>query len=359
MDNEPVFAPNGLPTLVGSLPLRDHESALDMMLKYVPEIPLWIQLPSHPEEGLLIQFSESLPGITIKDQSSIFFDTGSPNFEEELLAFYEEYLAASEGAIPLSPSRFALGPETGTGFRSFIARIQREKKPSALKGQITGPFTFLTGIGDQNKRCAFYDERLRDVVIKALALKAAWQVAELKRFNIPVLVSIDEPGLAGYGSSAFISISRKDVIEMLSPVADAIHIAGGLAGVHVCANTDWSLLTESGIDIISFDAYNYFDRFVLYRKEVLSFLAKGGIIAWGIVPTANPEDIEKETTQSLVQRWKDEAASIEGHQRSSKDLLKQSLITPSCGTGALSAELSEKVLHLTREVSNQLRKDLL
>lgn len=359
MDNKPVFAPNGLPTLVGSLPLRDHESALDTMLKYVPEIPLWIQLPSRPEEGLLIQFSESLPGITIKDQSSIFFDTGSSNFEEELLAFYEEYLAVSEGAIPLYQSRFALGPETGTGFRAFIARIERERKPSALKGQITGPFTFLTGIGDQNKRCAFYDERLRDVVVKALALKAAWQVSELKRFGIPVLMSIDEPGLAGYGSSAFISISRSDVVEMLSPIAEAIHTAGGLAGVHVCANTDWSLLTESGLDIISFDAYNYFDRFALYRKEILSFLARGGIIAWGLVPTANPEDIRKETAPSLVHRWKDEAGSLGEGALSLKDLLRQSLITPSCGTGALSPELSERVLELTREVSDQLRKDVL
>ncbi|MFH1148664.1 MAG: hypothetical protein V1736_13300 [Pseudomonadota bacterium] len=358
MDREPVFVPNGLPTLVGSLPLKDHVSALDMMLKYVPEIPLWIQLPSYPEEGLLLQFSESLPGIAIKDQSA-FFDTGSPGFDEEVLAFYEEYLAVSESAVPFSQSRFALGPKTGMGFRAFIERIECERKPSALKGQITGPFTFLTGINDQNKRCAFYDERLRDIVVKALALKAAWQVAQLKRFNLPVLISIDEPGLAGYGSSAFISISRKDVVEMLSPVAEAIQTAGGLAGVHVCANTDWSLLTDSGINIISFDAYNYFDRFVLYRKEILSFLARGGIIAWGMIPTANPEDIRKETAPSLARQWEDAAGSFVEGQLSLKDLLRQSLITPSCGTGALSPELSERVLQLTREVSNQLRKDLL
>ena len=33
---------------------------------------------------------------------------------------------------------------------------------------------------------------------------------------------------------------------------------GGLVGVHVCANTDWSLVLDSSADIVSFDAYALF-----------------------------------------------------------------------------------------------------
>ena len=49
---------------------------------------------------------------------------------------------------------------------------------------------------------------------------------------------------------------------------DAIKAAGGMAGVHVCANTDWSLVLDSGADILSFDAYGYFDKLILYRDAL-------------------------------------------------------------------------------------------
>lgn len=359
LDITSVFPADGLATLIGSLPLKDHAQALDMMLTYVPEIPVWIQLPIYPEERLLTQFTEGLPGIVIKDDR-IYFDTVSSTFEDEMLAFYEDYLLVSEGNMSLLQSRFALGPRSGQGFAAFIERISAlPRPPYALKGQITGPFTFLTGVTDQQKKCSFYNERLREAVLKGLSLKAAWQVQMLRPFQVPVLISIDEPGLAGYGSSAFVSINRQDVINMLREIAQAIKGAGGRVGVHVCANTDWSLLLDSNIDIISFDAYDYFDRFILYRREILSFLAQGKVIAWGIVPTANSADIEKESVPSLVARWKEEAQELERDGITRQSLLKQSLITPSCGTGVLPPALSEKVLSLTREVSTQLRKELL
>lgn len=358
-DTKSKFTPKGLPTLVGSLPLDDHEEALDIMLKYVPEVPVWIQLPFHPEERLISQFTEGFPGLVIEDES-IYFDTASPTFEQELLSFYEDYLLVSEGDLPLSQSRFAFGLSRGHGLAAFIKRIaDTPEKPVALKGQVTGPFTFLTGVCDQNKKYILYDDRLRDAAVKGLALKAAWQTETLRQFNLPTLVSIDEPGLAAYGSSALISVSRKDVTGMLQEVKDAIRKAGGLAGVHVCANTDWSLLTESRMDFISFDAYNYFDRFILYRNEVLSFLDEGGMIAWGIVPTSNPDDIRNENATSLVDKWRSEAEKLAEGPITVASILDQSLITPSCGMGALSPYLSERVLKLTREVSDALRKDLL
>lgn len=355
----PRFAANGLATMIGSLPLREHEQALEMMFTYVPELPLWIQLPVYAEERLLTQFAEGLPGIVI-EKDRVYFDTASPGFEAEILAFYEDYLAVTEGGSLLPQSRFALGPRSGRGFAAFIRRLHRTvKPPKAIKGQITGPFTFLTGVADQEKKCAFYDQRLRDAVVKGLSLKAAWQAGVLQQFKVPVLIFMDEPGLAGYGSSTFVTINRQDVVAMLREMVQAIRGAGALAGVHVCANTDWSLLTESDVDLISFDAYHYFDRFILFRHDVRSFLARGGVIAWGIVPTSNSGDIERETASSLVTRWKEEARELEGDGITLVSLLQQSLITPSCGTGTLPLALSERVLRLTREVSIQLKKELL
>jgi len=137
---------------------------------------------------------------------------------------------------------------------------------------------------------------------------------------------------------------------------DAVHQAGGLAGIHVCANTDWSLVLSTPIDILSFDAYGFFDRIVLFRDELLRFLEKGKVIAWGIVPTMNASDILAEDAMGLVDRWRGYVRELGADPEL---VTRQALITPSCGTGLLSLELCTRVLSLTREVSNAIRKDVL
>jgi hypothetical protein len=187
-------------------------------------------------------------------------------------------------------------------------------------------------------------------------MKAAWQVRFLQEAALPVLLFIDEPALAGLGSSAFISIAKDDIAADLAEVVDAVHLAGGLAGVHVCANTDWGLLFGSEIDIISFDAYNFFDRFITCRDEIRSFLDRNGIIAWGIVPTSEEEYINRETPDALVARWEQQAAMLADPPWDEAALLGRTLITPSCGTGSLTMALAHRVLSLTRDVSEALRK---
>jgi len=115
------------------------------------------------------------------------------------------------------------------------------------------------------------------------------------------------------------------------------------------------LILESSADILSFDAYDYFDRLILYAKELKKFLEQDKILAWGIVPTAKEEDIEKETAASLVARWKKEASELETLGISQTQILSQSLITPSCGTGSMSLDHARKVLKLNLEVSGSLR----
>ncbi len=68
---------------------------VELILKYIPEIPAWPQLPKLPHEGMMIQFTEGMPGFAERDGRT-YFDTSAPAFEEELLEFYENYIAASE-----------------------------------------------------------------------------------------------------------------------------------------------------------------------------------------------------------------------------------------------------------------------
>jgi methionine synthase II (cobalamin-independent) len=350
------FSANGLPLLIGSLPLRSHAQGVEMVFEYTPEIPLWVQLPAFREEGMIAQFQPGFPGLTVKAEKSLV-DTSDPSFDEDILGFYEEYMAVSEGEANINESRFAMDENTAGGFFAFTKHLDSlSGRPAAVKGQITGPITFGLGLCDQNGKAVFYDDQLRDVAIKILAQKARWQVKMLSRFGSPVIIFFDEPALAGFGSSAMISVSREEVATCFDEVIGPVHNEGGLAGIHVCANADWSLILESGADIISFDAYSFFDKLMLYPDHVRRFVESGKILAWGIVPTLISEDIERETAEALIARWEAQSAAIEalGFDRSA--ILAQTFITPACGTGALTIDLANKVLTLTRQVSATLRK---
>jgi hypothetical protein len=348
--------PSGLPTLIGSLPAADHQQAMDWILAATPEIPLWPQLPAFPQERMLNQFTEGLPGI-IENGFHPYFDLNTDAFAADQLSFYEDYLRVTENPGELLASRFQISPDRAAGLY-LLAELAPEigNKVLGVKGQVTGPFTLLTGITDAGKRLGYYDPNFRDIVVKGIAMKAAWQVAFLQqKFTAPVLMFIDEPALAGLGSSSFISVSVDDISQDLAEVTDSVHARGGLAGVHVCANTDWNILLNSGIDIISFDAYSFFDKFITCKNLIHDFLARGGLIAWGIVPTAEPEHVEMETGDSLVSRWEKQAVLLSGGSWDVPSLLQQTLVTPSCGTGSLSPELARKVLQMTKEVSAALR----
>ncbi len=350
-----TFTPDCLPLLIGSFPMNDHLAASRLIMDYTPAIPLWIQLPVFPEEGMVPQFLPGMPGV-VSQGGKIFIDTAAKSFDDDLLLFFEDYMATHEDPDRLPASRFALTETTGKGVAALLDTLGRmETQPMAVKGQVTGPVTFCTGVKDQDGRAIFYNETLREAAVKHLTLNARWQIRTLSGPGCPVIIFIDEPALAGFGSSELISISKEEILGCLREVVDAIHADGGLAGIHVCANTDWSLVLESGADIVNFDAYAYFDRFVLYGSQIREFLEAGRFLAWGIVPTLNPEEIERETVDSLYAAMMERFRQIESLGIAPATLRAQSFITPSCGVGSLSLDLATRVLALTRDLSVKIR----
>ena len=341
--------------MIGSLPLADHGEATDLVLKHTPDVPFWVQLPVHGAEGMMVQFSNGLPGLC-QDTADVFVNTQSENFDQQLLRFYEEYMGVLDGQIDLDTSRFALEVESAGGFFELHLRLATlTEAPGAIKGQITGPFTLGTGLVDQNKQAIFYDAQMRDALVKLLAMKARWQVRRLLHFTQPVIIFVDEPGLAGFGSAGFTSISRDDISHCFEEIFEAVHEEGGLVGVHVCANTDWSLILDSAADIISFDAYGYFDRFILYAEQIKAFIDSGKILAWGVVPTLDPDVIERTTVEAIWDRWMSQVNQIAALGIDVPKLISQSMITPSCGMGSLGLDSARKVIRLTKAVSRKAR----
>jgi len=86
------FHANCLSLLIGSLPIKDHQEAIELVMDHTPEIPLWVQLPAYREEGMVEQFAPGLPGLKT-EKGKVYIDTADTNFDNQLLEFYEDYMA--------------------------------------------------------------------------------------------------------------------------------------------------------------------------------------------------------------------------------------------------------------------------
>lgn len=339
------FIPSCLATGIGSLPHKDPLKAVKIAWENFEEIPFWPQLPKRSfKENMCIQFSEGLPGLVIdKERGKVYFDT-SDNLTSHLETFYEKVLADDL-------EYFKISPDYSQGFYAFLDEL-KNRRPQFIKGQVTGPVTFGLAITDEDGKSSLYNQDLAEVITKILSLKARWQIKRLKEFSSSLIIFIDEPYLTSLGS-AYVSLKKEEVKNSLNEVIKAVKQSGSLSGIHCCGNTDWSFLTETKVDIISFDAYNFGEAITLYPQHLKRFLKRGGCLAWGIVPAS--AKISEEDKESLIKRLKERMGSLERAGIERKVLLSSSLITPSCGVGSLPEKLAEKIMTITREVSQIMR----
>ncbi|KKL51623.1 hypothetical protein LCGC14_2293620, partial [marine sediment metagenome] len=162
-----------------------------------------------------------------------------------------------------------------------------------------------------------------------------------------------EPYLSSYGS-AFASLKKEQIVDSLNEIFQAIHKHNALAGIHCCGNTDWPMLMETQVDIISFDAYGYMEKMLIYKQEIDSFLKRGGILAWGIVPTSH--DVNEATTDSLLEKLESAIDSLVNKGIERRLINENSLITPSCGTGTMPLEEAERAMILTHDLSMKIKE---
>jgi hypothetical protein len=309
------FKPSGQATGIGSVPHTNAEEAVKFTLSYFPEIPYWPQLPArNTREGYLNQFLNPLVelGLVAGEVNKYYVDMERRDWASILARFYEAYLAASDGNE--EALRFFKLPENNAaGFYAMLRYLESygTGKARYIKGQIYGH-----GIGqvliDRNRKPVYYDAQFRDVLVKSAVIQSLFQVKTLSRFGPPVLLFVDDGGICG--TSELHNVQKNEVQAELNEIYEAIKEAGALTGTHCCGGGDWSVLLESKVDIISFDAYQHFASLCCYLDELKNYLNRGGVLAWGIVPTL-PERVYAESVDTLIHRMEesiDYLVGIEG-----------------------------------------------
>lgn len=267
-----------------------------------------------------------------------------------LAGFYEDYLKNN-------PDLFQISPECSAGFYEMIDLLNKSPQKSlrAVKGQVVGPITLAGSLKLSTGITALYSEEFFDVIVKLMSMKAYWQFTKLSRYGLPVIIFADEPYLTSFGS-AFMNISRERAISAINEVYETVQAHGGLTGTHCCGNTDWAMLMESRVDIISFDAYEFMDKYLMYWREIQTFLHRGGYLAWGIVPTS--PKINDTSLNDLVKKLEEGIQFLVGKGISRTLIHDRSIITPSCGTGTLTMTEAERVMTLTHDISSAMQYTL-
>ncbi len=326
-------------TGIGSMPHTDAGSACDLILGSV-DIPFWPQLPKRSFRELMIpQYSEGMPGVRLDDSGSkIWVDQGS---SDEINEFYDTY--SDSTLLPISEGY-------AEGFKVFTGKIAGNRFP-AIKGHITGPLTYTLGLKDEEGRPVYFNEELREIAIMVLVSKARWQIEELGSFCDKVMIFIDEPILSALGTSSYVGVSNEEAQRLLSETVKGIKEAGGVSAIHCCGKADWQMVEESGIDVVNFDAYDYFDNFSIYTDPLSDFLDRGGRIAWGIVPTNDA--IGDASLDVLADTLREQFGQL-SKRLGREDLASRVILTPSCGAGSLTVVESEKVFGLLRELKQEI-----
>jgi hypothetical protein len=331
---------NLLTTAMAVMPHTDAERALDIALSL--DIPFWPQLPRLSYyEDMYVQASEHFPGIVLDmDKRTLAFSM------EKFTAEFEETLAHFD-----DPEIFDVSPEFSEVYPRFLS-LDLSGRP-AIRGQLEGPVSFGFNVKDLNDRPILFDDTVRPFMFEFMAKRVNVQLSRLKKINSNAFMYVDEPGMqfvfsgmSGYGESA----ARND----LEIFFDGIERP---RGIHLCGNPDWSFLLGLDIDILSIDIYTNGEVFTSYTPAIGRFLDRGGVLAWGIVPT-NFEPFEKENQDSLFGMltgfWEKLAKKgVDLHQ-----LLAQSLLSPAtcCLVNPDGEKTVEKAFKAIQSLSLRLRE---
>jgi len=313
-------------TAIGSMPHSDPQAAVAAVLQALPELPAWPQLfHRSPLEHMAPQFLEGFPDAVVEADRVLI-----PGHRVE------------HGVPALSARRAA-------GWAEFLSAAAKSR-PAGLKGQVTGPLTASLLVTLPDGRSVFRDMRVVRRLAHHLGRIAALQEQELRRLTANTLVLFDEPLLPQALASP--SIGAGLAADLLTSAAVWMR---GWKGIHCCSDPPWPFLLRLPLDVISFDSYHYAGTLRQHHELLDSFLARGGVIAWGLIP-ASDHELAMENALGLAQRLERTWAEL-GDTGLDIDLLRrQSIITPVCGLAHVTESNSIRALELAASVAQLLRR---
>ena len=331
---------NLLTTAMAVMPHTDIDQALNAALSL--DIPFWPQMPNYSYyEDMYVQAAEHFPGILLDVENRTLrfsMDKFILEFEDTMTHFED-------------PDYFDVSPVYSAVYHRFL-ELSLSDRP-AIRGQLEGPVSFGFNVLDQDDRPILFDDSIRPFMFEFMAKRINIQQTKLHEKNPNAFMFIDEPGMQFIFSalSGYSERKAKQDLDLFFSMID------GPKGIHLCGNPDWDFLLGLDMDILSLDIYSNAEIFAACTRSIKKFLDKGGVLAWGIVPTGI-ETFEKENLDLLAFKLNTIWKTLAEKGVPLEQILNQSLISPAtcCLVNQDGEKTVEKAFRLTQRLSENLRE---
>lgn len=230
-----------------------------------------------------------------------------------------EWLGADPARCGWSPARDRERPPAWEGLLAQLA--QAPPAHGVVKLQVTGPLTLARALEGDRGGSAGAAALATDLAIW-LAATVADQVRALRARGFDALLVVDEPSLAGAG-------------PVDATVWDPLRIAAPAWGLHLCCAVPWEVVRAAQPDLLSLDLLLPGALAGAALPALRELLARGGRIAWGLLPAAEASLDGTASDAAAPPRTVLDGARAGLHALGvDLDLIaRASLLTPSCGTG--------------------------
>jgi hypothetical protein len=315
--------PAGTVTGVGSLPHTDPAEAAAYVLQHTPELPAIPSLPRRsPHETMLGQAVVGVRGVRITSDGGLDVDP-----------------RRMDATAKITPD---LDHEAFAGMRAFLQVARGRTSP--VKWQFTGPVTLGLALTRNGVPASLaFDVAIRAVRVHLRAVHKA--VSEAMPFAHQVVV-LDEPGMTAVLCPGF-PVPPDSAIDLVSGALAAVEQTA-TAGVHCCGDGDWAALLATGPGLASMPVSS---DLVAVAGYLAAFLERGGLVAWGVIPTDRPVGTNADRHwRELTDLWCQLVAAGCDPVR----LRRQSLVTPACGLGLHDLSQADRVLRLAADVGARI-----
>jgi hypothetical protein len=329
--------PFGATTGIGSLPHHNIDAALEYAFRF--EIPFLPQIPMrNPWEFSLPQGLDGIPGIRVESDGSVLLDTGvwvgrAKDFDDKLSHAFDQASQAS------AFEAFEPSAATSSSWQPFLWELQ-ERGTRVAKIQTVGPLTAQWSLrSTDNERLDQHPDISRQIFRLVLA-RALGMARRLLSIGVTPVLYLDEPALFIFSSE---NPAHLLGLQQLKVLVQTLQKEGVAVGLHCCSNTKWEALGQLGLDFLSFDTRLSLASLLDSQAWVAQFIAQGGRLSLGIVPTTDGGEaitsLRGRVLQSEVSSAMEEALGPVA-----QTALNQALWTPACGLALHTPRDAEHVL---------------